>query len=105
MHVGDRSGRRFSSDRPARHLLAEDVRHGAAQRIVNAAGGAGGDRELLDLRDRGTCESACQSERAGRAAQCDKLPSIHVDFLQRTLPVIPVVAEETTALTTRQQSL
>ena len=49
LQVGDRAAGDLGRRRDARNLLAEDVAEAAAERIVDAAGAAGGDRKLLGL--------------------------------------------------------
>ena len=49
LQVGDRAARHLRGRRDARQLLADDVAEAAAERIVDAAGAAGGDRKLLGL--------------------------------------------------------
>ena len=47
LHVGDRAAGDLDRGAHAGNAPAEHVRHGAAERVVDAAGGAGSDGELL----------------------------------------------------------
>ena len=49
LQVGDRAAGDLRGRGHARHFLAEDVPEAAAERVIDAAGAAGRDRQLLRL--------------------------------------------------------